>query len=128
METKAAVREKFAKIAGASMTNRQGRACVLRKKDGSFHILDAGAFEEFMEVWPPIDPNLVACQAYLQGRGNQGTIFRSEYRVINASGRVSIGHNSFLSLPPGSEEETAMIIKKEVRDAKDSCQSFFFAS
>ena len=83
-ETKQTVKDRFSKIASSSMTNYQGRACVLRSRDGSFTVMDAGAFEEFVEMWPPADPNVVAVQAYVQGRGAQGTIFRSQYRVVNA--------------------------------------------
>ena len=113
-ETQMSVKEKFAKIASASMTNYQGRACVLRHRDGSFSILDGQSFLEFTEVWPPSDPNILAVQAYVQGRGNQGTIFRSKYSVVNSSGRVSLQHSSFLSMPPGSEEEATVKIGKEV--------------
>ncbi|GMH55632.1 hypothetical protein TrST_g11590 [Triparma strigata] len=112
-ETQMSVKEKFAKIASASMTNYQGRACVLRHRDGSFSILDGQSFLEFAEVWPPSDPNILAVQAYVQGRGNQGTIFRSKYSVVNSSGRVSLQHSSFLSMPPGSEEEATVKIGKE---------------
>ncbi|GMI04272.1 hypothetical protein TrLO_g11513 [Triparma laevis f. longispina] len=112
-ETQLNVKEKFAKIASASLTNYQGRACVLRHRDGSFSLLDGVAFQEFAEVWPPSDPGILAVQSYVQGRGNQGTIFRSTYRVVNSSGRVSLKHASYLSLNPGSEEEATVKIGNE---------------
>ena len=97
--------EKFAKIASASALNHQCRSCVVRYRDGSSGVLDAEAFSDFMEVWPPSDPSIVAVQSYIQGRGKEGMVFRSTYNVVNSSGRVSIQHSSFLSLPKGCEEE-----------------------
>ena len=81
------IEQRFSRVALADLRNGQKYVCIVRNTDGTIQYIDRSSFKAFLTAMTQGHIDAFSLQAYLHPKGGPGTIYRSEYMLVDQKGK-----------------------------------------